>query len=303
MARRLMTRGTVAGAVLALVAMSAAPAAADGISYGGTTVTTVTSTGASLTRMDSGSSDFTLLGTKWEPGPNVASGAAADFPSVGSATWSVMGPGFTDVSGFDGGHVGATVAITSLGVTGWVLADYLAMFDAAFDVWEAVSGFTSLGMVADGGVNAGASQATGGHLGDIRFAAWDIATAGVLAHAFQPGTEAIFGAGGTIAGDTHFDLSFNWEDDPTDTNADSDFDLFTVALHEIGHALGLGHSAVVGSVMEPFYGGARRSLHADDIAGIRAIYGPRAVVPEPATLLLFGAALGGYGWSRRRKKS
>ena len=51
------------------------------------------------------------------------------------------------------------------------------------------------------------------------------------------------------------------------------FDLTTVAIHEFGHALGLNHSPVVGSVMEAFYGGPRRVLHADDIAGITSIYG------------------------------
>ena len=65
-------------------------------------------------------------------------------------------------------------------------------------------------------------------------------------------------------------------------------DFYTVVLHELGHALGLGHSTVAGSVLEAFYGGARRTLTADDIAGNRSIYGP---VPEPATsvLMLLGA--------------
>jgi hypothetical protein len=301
MFRRLMKRGAVVGAAVALVMVSVAPAAADpgDVPYGDY-LTVTTETGLSLTRSDF---SFFPTPTKWGVGPNVAT--VGGFPSPGSATWSIMGAGHSDVSGFDTGHAGLTALITALGVPGFGVADYAAMFEAALDVWEAVSLFTNLGQVADGGVNAGASQATGGHLGDIRIAAWEIAAATTLAHAFQPGTEAIFGAGGTVAGDLHFDVARLWRDDPTDTTADADFDLFTVALHEFGHALGLGHSAVVGSVMEPVYAGARRTLHADDIAGIRAIYGARVVtppVPEPASLLLFGAALGGYGWMRRRKK-
>jgi hypothetical protein len=209
-----------------------------------------------------------------------------------------MGAGFSDVSGSDGGHVGTTQAITVLGVPSFTTTSYENMIQAVLNVWDAPSGFTNLGQVTDGGVNAGASQASGGHLGDIRVAAWEISAVNVLAHAFQPGTQAIFGAGGTVAGDLHVDINWIWADDPTD-GGDPDIDLYTVLLHEFGHALGLGHSSVPGSVMEPVYAGARRTLHADDIAGIQALYG---VVPEPAGVVLLGAfAL--VALQRRRRRA
>ncbi|KAJ1390447.1 PGBD-like superfamily [Sesbania bispinosa] len=50
-------------------------------------------------------------------------------------------------------------------------------------------------------------------------------------------------------------------------------DLETVALHEMGHLIGLGHSSNPDSVMYPTYGGVRRNLKQDDIDGIRALYG------------------------------
>jgi hypothetical protein len=244
-------------------------------------------------------SDFDLLGTAWDPGAGTSRVQAG--PAPGGATWSIMGAGFVDVSTFDPDHVGATQNITALGVAGWIAADYVNMINAAMDVWAAASDFTNLGQVADGGVNAGAAEAAGGGLGDIRIAAWEILASTTLAHAFQPGDESIFGAGGSIAGDLHMDVNRNWTDDAGDVTGNGAFDIFTVMLHELGHALGLGHSAVVGSVMEPIYAGSRRTLHADDIAGIQAIYGPPGVeVPAPGTLWLLGMGLLALGWSRRR---
>lgn len=88
----------------------------------------------------------------------------------------------------------------------------------------------------------------------------------VLAHCFYPPPN-----GGDIAGDCHFDEFERWSVD----TPPSGIDLATVALHEFGHGLGLQHSDVSSSVMYAYYGGPRRELTADDIAGIQAIYGAR----------------------------
>jgi len=55
--------------------------------------------------------------------------------------------------------------------------------------------------------------------------------------------------------------------------------LLQVTAHEIGHALGLGHSSERWSVMSPFYEGfnPQYSLANDDILGIRSLYGKRFV--------------------------
>ncbi len=89
----------------------------------------------------------------------------------------------------------------------------------------------------------------------------------VLAHAFFPGPGA-----GAIAGDTHFDDDEDWRMDFPVTQ--TGIDLITVAAHEFGHALGLEHSSVRGSLMFPSYTGPHRFLSLnDDISRIRAIYG------------------------------
>ena len=49
--------------------------------------------------------------------------------------------------------------------------------------------------------------------------------------------------------------------------------LLYVAVHEIGHALGLDHSNVKGSVMWPTVKSGTPKLHPDDVNGIRALYG------------------------------
>lgn len=51
--------------------------------------------------------------------------------------------------------------------------------------------------------------------------------------------------------------------------------LLYVAVHEIGHNLGLRHSSVQDAVMCPAYLGYKPDLklHSDDIAGIHSLYG------------------------------
>ncbi|KAI9536687.1 hypothetical protein NQZ68_031762 [Dissostichus eleginoides] len=90
---------------------------------------------------------------------------------------------------------------------------------------------------------------------------------GTLAHAFFPGRDV-------VAGDTHFDDDEIWS-----YGGDSgSTDLFTVAVHEFGHALGLSHSSSDPSIMRPYYQGAvgdvaKFQLAIDDKLAIQRIYG------------------------------
>ncbi|MBI4615900.1 MAG: matrixin family metalloprotease [Planctomycetes bacterium] len=72
----------------------------------------------------------------------------------------------------------------------------------------------------------------------------------------------------------HFDMIFNGTHNWSANPASNQFDIQTVALHEFGHALGLGHSNVAGAVMYPSVGAGvvKRSPTADDISGAAAQY-------------------------------
>ena len=89
-----------------------------------------------------------------------------------------------------------------------------------------------------------------------------------LAHTFYPAPPNPE----PIAGDMHLDADEPW-------HSGANVDLYSVALHEAGHALGLGHSDRPGAVMYPYYK-LSTGLTDDDIAGIRALYGSN--VPPPA---------------------
>ncbi|KAF7134288.1 hypothetical protein RHSIM_Rhsim08G0058000 [Rhododendron simsii] len=81
---------------------------------------------------------------------------------------------------------------------------------------------------------------------------------GVLAHAFAP-----------IDGRFHYNRDYSFTVNPVEGS----YHLETVALHEIGHLLGLGHSDVEDAVMFPSIPDATiKGLNADDIQGIRTLY-------------------------------
>jgi protease II len=109
---------------------------------------------------------------------------------------------------------------------------------------------------------------------------------GVLAHAdFPPGCSVVTN---TLPKPVHFDdQEHAWRIGAV-ANA---FDVETVALHEIGHILGLAHSSVAGSVMFASVSSnfTKRVLTADDISGVQALYSKYPSIPltlQPGTYTL-----------------
>lgn len=104
---------------------------------------------------------------------------------------------------------------------------------------------------------------------------------GTLAHAFSP-TDGRF----------HLDAAEAWVagSDVSRSSATGAVDLESVAVHEIGHLLGLGHSSVPDAIMYPTIrtGTRKVELEADDVQGIQSLYGSNpnfkgATPTSPAT--------------------
>jgi hypothetical protein len=94
---------------------------------------------------------------------------------------------------------------------------------------------------------------------------------GVLAHTFFPAPPNPE----PIAGDMHFDDSETWR-------IGANTDLFSVALHELGHSLGLGHSDDPSAVMYPYYQMAS-GLSPLDISTIQTLYAAETSAPATST--------------------
>jgi len=79
-------------------------------------------------------------------------------------------------------------------------------------------------------------------------------------------------SGFAVEFDVELDPRWSWT-----TSSPVTVDLKTVMAHEFGHALGLGHTAgpCPGALMCPTYssGATQHTLHPDDVAGLRALYG------------------------------
>ncbi|XP_019614130.1 PREDICTED: matrix metalloproteinase-17-like [Branchiostoma belcheri] len=135
----------------------------------------------------------------------------------------------------------------------------------AFRLWESVSALRFTRVFGHADIDV--SFVYGDHFGDERpFDGPSTPSGGgSLAHAFPPDS------GSDFAGDVHFDDSEDWTMDKREG-----INLYQMAVHEIGHSLGLSHSHQHTSVMYPYYLGLRRHfrLHKDDIRDIQRLYGP-----------------------------
>ena len=132
---------------------------------------------------------------------------------------------------------------------------------------------------------SGTTTATGYSLNGINEILWtNLGSGGPLARAVW---WSYTHSGEIIEADIEFNDYYLWS---TATSTPSGrYDVQTVALHELGHWLSLEHSADQEAIMYAYYMGTQRTLHADDIAGIRHIYGTAPVLPDAPSELTASA--------------
>lgn len=148
-------------------------------------------------------------------------------------------------------------------------AELRAATEEAFGLWAKYAPLHFV-EVADSGPPASDNLYAPGTHPQIRIGHHFIDNGLVLAHAFAPPAQSPDG----LAGDVHLDDADRWSID----KGVGVHNVIEVLTHEIGHALGLDHSNDLTSIMYPIYHDLYDSfgtgyLSADDIAGIRAIYG------------------------------
>lgn len=145
----------------------------------------------------------------------------------------------------------------------------------AFQRWSQVSAlvFNEVGLNDSSELSVGFHQ--GSHGDGYPFDNAGGADGNTLAHGFFPPPQ-----GGAWAGSLHFDEYETWKDQPGGTGTR----LYNVALHEIGHLLGLDHSQDQNAIMYAYYAENRNDLRADDIAGIQSLYGSPQAAPVAISL-------------------
>jgi matrixin len=145
----------------------------------------------------------------------------------------------------------------------------------AAQVWASAANL-NIGVVADSGdpfATPGATQADG-RFGDIRMGGFAMA-GDALGEAVPPDPVLA----GTLAGDVFFNTNVAFTPEK----------LYSVALHEIGHALGMAPSANPRSVMFNQFAG-HSDLALADVVAIRGLYARR--VPDPAEGIAGNATFG-----------
>jgi hypothetical protein len=143
----------------------------------------------------------------------------------------------------------------------WPTATWQNLVVKAAQTWAAATNI-NFDLVSDSGAPTGSGSYQQGdtQFGDIRIGGYIFGNS-YLATAFLPPSVNNY----SIAGDINFNTGINF-------NINTTYDLFSVALHEFGHAIGVDHSTFSTSAVFPTYNGVKFGLGGDDVTVVRSIY-------------------------------
>lgn len=207
----------------------------------------------SILGITSSASAFVITDTKWGNTP---------YGTAQKVTWSLV-PNNTSCNAL-------AFACTTTGLENIMPFGFKNQIQQAFQAWSNVSNI-SFEEISDDGLPIRDPLTNSGH---IRLGGYDIkAVNGLDALAVAYAPPRINQPLDTLAGDIFFDISKDWKINSLDDGNPNTVDIFQVAAHEIGHAIGLDHTDVPNSLMNAFYSETFIGLQPDDIDGARYIYG------------------------------
>ncbi len=200
-------------------------------------------------------------------------------PSTAGSPWGIAWPNSNVTLSFvpDGTLVDGvpSTLFKTLGAQATTQAWETQILEAA-QTW-ADAGNVNVGLVADGGEPIGCPGLIQGdpRFGDIRIAAEPLGLNAPVAIGTPYSPLA-----GTLSGDVIFNSSYAFGIGASS----SAYDIYTVALHELGHSFGLPDNTDPTSVMYNTYQGVYTGLGASDVAAFQSLYGAPSAGPGNNTL-------------------
>ena len=227
--------------------------------------------GASKTFMANGGADFSFGAASPTPTPvpvPVPVPTPAPTPTPSPITYALEGPKWSPgpiTWAFENNNLPSDTSYPFSNPIG----TYQSTVLAAFTKWGSVASIP-LQQVAD---TSSLLTAPDIRIGFSKLNTGGTGTIGLTSYRYSTGAVSVFANDTMVRLEDPSELAVTAAGGYSGTGAT----LYQVALHEIGHALGLAHSSDPNSVMYGVVSGSNQDLNAGDIAGMQAIYGTTPV--------------------------